>query len=565
MTKQMLGNPKLTVTPIEDIKEGINHIVVDSIQYGNQEMIMEKDVAVPMLDGAVLYVNVIRPNKPGKFPVVMSADTYGKDNKPKITNMGSLWPTLGAIPTSSITPEESPDPGFWVPNDYVVVKVALRGSAKSKGALYPWGLSEAKDYAEVIEWAGQQEWSNGNVGTNGVSYLAVTQWWVASLNPSHLKAMIPWEGLNDMYREIAFHGGIPDTGFYRFWYEGIVARWPETEIEDLKKEQKMHTMFDEYWKGKQADLSAIKVPMFVCASWSTQGLHNRGTFEGFKQASSEDKWLKIHGRKEWESYYARESLEQQKEFFDYYLKGIENDWKDTPKVSYEVRDKFYRGNTKTATNFPLPNTKETALYLDGSDMTLKDLKPEASTKVSYNSEVEGKDEVRFNKVFNEDTELTGNMKLKLWVSAEEADDMDLFVGIKKINKQGEEVNFPDFNHIEHGQVASGWLRVSHRELDTEKSTPLQPWHKHDTELKLAKDEIVPIEIEILPSSTLFKKGEQLQVVVKASEVVKGNSTPGLKTRYEHEETVNKGVHNIYAGDKYDSHLLIPVIKINIVE
>ncbi|WP_425255016.1 CocE/NonD family hydrolase [Mammaliicoccus sciuri] len=560
MTKQMLGNPKLTVTPIEDIKEGINHIVVDSIQYGNQEMIMEKDVAVPMSDGAVLYVNVIRPNKPGKFPVVMSADTYGKDNKPKITNMGSLWPTLGAIPTSSITPEESPDPGFWVPNDYVVVKVALRGSAKSKGALYPWGLSEAKDYAEVIEWAGQQEWSNGNVGTNGVSYLAVTQWWVASLNPSHLKAMIPWEGLNDMYREIAFHGGIPDTGFYRFWYEGIVARWPETEIEDLKKEQKLHTMFDEYWKGKQADLSAIKVPMFVCASWSTQGLHNRGTFEGFKQASSEDKWLKIHGRKEWESYYARESLEQQKEFFDYYLKGIENDWKDTPKVSYEVRDKFYRGNTKTATNFPLPNTKETALYLDGSDMTLKDLKPEASTKVSYNSEVEGKDEVRFNKVFNEDTELTGNMKLKLWVSAEEADDMDLFVGIKKINKQGEEVNFPDFNHIEHGQVASGWLRVSHRELDTEKSTPLQPWHKHETELKLAKDEIVPVEIEILPSSTLFKKGEQLQVVVKASEVVKGNSTPGLKTRYEHEETVNKGVHNIYAGGKYDSHILIPVIN-----
>ncbi len=560
MTKQMLGNPKLTVTSIENIKEGINHIVVDSIQYGNQEMIMEKDVAVPMSDGAVLYVNVIRPNKPGKFPVVMSADTYGKDNKPKITNMGSLWPTLGAIPTSSITPEESPDPGFWVPNDYVVVKVALRGSAKSKGVLYPWGLSEAKDYAEVIEWAGQQEWSNGNVGTNGVSYLAVTQWWVASLNPSHLKAMIPWEGLNDMYREIAFHGGIPDTGFYKFWYEGIVARWPETEIEDLKKEQKLHTMFDEYWKGKQADLSAIKVPMFVCASWSTQGLHNRGTFEGFKQASSEDKWLKIHGRKEWESYYARESLEQQKEFFDYYLKGIENDWKDTPKVSYEVRDKFYRGNTKTATNFPLPNTKETALYLDGSDMTLKDLKPEASTKVSYNSESEGKDEVRFNKVFNEDTELTGNMKLKLWVSAEEADDMDLFVGIKKINKQGEEVNFPDFNHIEHGQVASGWLRVSHRELDSEKSTPLQPWHKHETELKLAKDEIVPVEIEILPSSTLFKKGEQLEVVVKASEVVKGNSTPGLKTRYEHEETVNKGVHNIYAGDKYDSHLLIPVIN-----
>ena len=59
------------------------------------------------------------------------------------------------------------------------------------------------------------------------------------------------------------------------------------------------------------------------------------------------------------------------------------------------------------------------------------------------------------------------MKLKLWVATEEADDMDLFIGIKKINRQGEEVHFPDFNHIENGQVATGWLRVSHRELDIE--------------------------------------------------------------------------------------------------
>lgn len=59
------------------------------------------------------------------------------------------------------------------------------------------------------------------MGTNGVSYLAVTQWWVASLNPPHLKAMIPWEGLNDMYREVAFHGGIPDTGFYRFGFKAF--------------------------------------------------------------------------------------------------------------------------------------------------------------------------------------------------------------------------------------------------------------------------------------------------------------------------------------------------------
>ena len=55
----------------------------------------------------------------------------------------------------------------------------------------------------------------------------------------HLKAMIPWEGLNDMYREVAFHGGIPDTGFYRFWIQGIFARWTDNpNIEDLIQAQK---------------------------------------------------------------------------------------------------------------------------------------------------------------------------------------------------------------------------------------------------------------------------------------------------------------------------------------
>ncbi|MFW3527615.1 CocE/NonD family hydrolase [Staphylococcus caprae] len=557
--KQLLGNPNLEVTHVNEVKSGTNHIVVDSVQYGNQEMIMEKDVKVIMKDGEALYLNIFRPNKEGRFPVVMSADTYGKDNKPKITNMGAKWPTLGNIATSSFTPEESPDPGFWVPNDYVVVKVALRGSSGSNGVLSPWSEREAKDYYEVIEWASQQEWSNGNVGTNGVSYLAVTQWWVASLNPPHLKAMIPWEGLNDMYREIAFHGGIPDTGFYRFWIQGIFARWPKNpNIEDLIKAQSKHPLFDDYWKARQVPLSNIRIPLLTCASWSTQGLHNRGSFEGFKQASSVDKWLYIHGGKEWESYYARENLEKQKSFFDYYLKKEDNDWKDTPRVTYEVRNQFYQGHYREASNFPIPNTQYTSLYLEGEDMSLTHEVPNQTHVTSYHSEKDT-DELRFTHTFSEDTEITGNMNLKLWVSTEETNDMDIFAGIKKLNKQGEEVHFPDFNHIENGQVATGWLRVSHRELDKDKSTIAQPWHKHEQELKIKNGEIVPIEIEILPSSTYFKKGESIVVVIKGNEIIKGNSSPGLSTRYEHHETVNQGIHHVHTGGNYDSQLIIPII------
>lgn len=323
--------------------------------------------------------------------------------------------------------------------------------------------------------------------------------------------------------------------------------------------QQEHPLFDDFWKQRQVPLSQIKTPLLTCASWSTQGLHNRGSFEGFKQAASEEKWLYVHGRKEWESYYARENLECQKSFFDFYLKEENNDWKDTPHVIYEVRDQFYKGEFKSASAFPLPNTEYTPLYLNAENHTLNHAKISSAHVAQYDSEDKRQD-VSFKYTFDKDTELVGNMNLKLWVSTKDSDDMDLFAGIKKLDRRGNEVNFPDFNHIENGQVATGWLRVSHRELDQEKSTIAQPWHKHETELKLSQDEIVPVEIELLPSGTLFKQGETLEVVVKGSEIVIGNSTPGMKTRYEHEETVNKGMHMIYTGGKYDSQLIIPIVN-----
>ena len=66
-------------------------------------------------------------------------------------------------------------------------------------------------------------------------------------------------------------------------------------------------------------LSQIKTPLLTCASWFTQGLHNRGSFEGFKQAASEENGYMCMDVKR-ESYYARENLERQKSFFDCYLK-----------------------------------------------------------------------------------------------------------------------------------------------------------------------------------------------------------------------------------------------------
>jgi uncharacterized protein len=544
---------------------GYNDILVRTVQYGLKRMIFEKDVIVRSRAGGKLFVNVFRPAKEGRFPVVLSADIYG--NHSIFTEVIASLATRGVLDTSPFAAWEAPDPGFWVPNDYVVVKGALRGSSGSDGIMTPLSLGEAEDYYDITEWAGIQPWSNGNVGTNGVSYLAMAQWRVAALNPPHLKAMIAWEGVSDMYREWSFHGGIPETNFSRLWMELQRARHPHAQIEDLTLHEREHPLFDAYWAGKKATLSDIKVPLYAGTSWATQGLHERGTIEGFKQASSAFKWLEIHGRKEWEYYYSRESLERQRRFFDCFLKGIADDWLETPRVRIEVRERFYDGLFRCEAEWPPARTRYVKLFLDATTQRLQPVAVERAGAIGYAATAlpqgDGVGRAIFTTRFEQDTELTGHMKLRLWVSAEGSDDMDLFVGVKKIDRRGAEVHFADYNHTENGHVASGWLRVSHRELDELLSTPHRPWLKHTRLLKLEPGAIVPVDIEILPSSTYFRAGEGLQLVVQGSDIL-GAPTVALPAmhgamRCEHRDSVNRGRHILHAGSNFDSHLLVPLI------
>ena len=360
-----------------EAKPGRNDIVVATMHYGHKRMIFEKDVAIAVRDGTVLYANVFRPPEDGGYPVVVSFDVYGKDTIHVAAAMpaGGAY-TLGQYNASQYAAWEAPDPGFWVPNGYVVVKAAARGTSGSNGRISPMSQMEAEDFHDVIEWCGTQPWSSGAVVTNGVSYLAMAQWRVGQLKPPHLRAMIPWEGVSDLYREWAFHGGIPETSFCPFLDFLIKKTWPGCELDELAVGQKEHPLLDAYWQARHGNLADIEVPLYVCASWSTQGLHNRGTIEGYRQASSPHKWIEIHGRKEWETYFSREALERQLRFCDHFLKGIDNDWLDTPRVRYELRDRFYDGRTKFADAWPLPGTRYVPFHLDAESGKLQRAAPE---------------------------------------------------------------------------------------------------------------------------------------------------------------------------------------------
>ena len=518
-------------------------------------MVIERDVAVAMRDGIKIYIDVFRPADEKSVPPLIAWGPYGKHGH---TNYHEVFPNCGVKPEtqSRYAAFEAPDPGYWVPQGYAVINVDIRGTWYSQGDATYLSPEEAQDYYDLIEWAGTQPWSNGKVGLSGVSYLTSSQWRVAALNPPHLAAINPYEGWTDTYREVVRHGGIPETYFWPY----LPGRWGRstTRVEDLLTEVKEHPFFDAFWASKAADFSTINVPAYVVASWTDQGLHTRGTLEGFKKIASRDKWLEVHGRKKWAYFYEPENVRRQQEFFDSYLKGIPTSVTQWPKVRLEARERFYVGAMKPENEWPISRTQYTKLYLDVKTGSLKRQAVPEEQSYSYDARSEGLGPhgAQFDLAFEKSTELIGHMKLKVWMAPDGADDMDIFVAIQKLDLAGNLVPFAFWTHFDNGPVALGWLRASHRELDETKSTEYQPILAHRRELKIENRTIVPLEIEIWPSGTRFEAGEKLRLIIQGVDVYQ-YPKPTMADR--HEDTVNHGRHVIYAGGKHDSHLLVPVI------
>lgn len=513
------------------------------------DFIVERDVAVTMRDGIRLYVDVVRPHGTAPVPVILSYSPYGKHGPKKFMLGGATGVPAGSV--SPLAVWEGPDPDYFVRHGYAVVNADARGSWHCEGDLTVWSAQEALDGYDLIEWAAAQPWSTGRVGMSGVSYLAIVQWRIAALNPPHLAAINPWEGWNDAYRDRAYHGGIPETNQLRF------TEWSTCfslgRAEDVVEEGKRHPLIDDYWRAKTADLGAIRVPAYVVADWGDHGLHTRGSIEGFKQMASEHKWLEVHGRKKWQYYYQPDSLERLRVFFDHFLKQSSDAVLQWPRVRIEVREGYYQGAMRGEPAWPIASRQLVQLWLDARDGGLHTQPPAEPAQLSYDTATGS---AVFEHRFAQATEITGSMALRLWVSTDVANDADLFVAVQKLDAQGQPVHFTFMAEYDNGPVALGWLRASHRALDAARSTPEQPWHTHTEELPLTPGEPVPLDIEILPSSTLFEAGSTLRVIIQGRDIY---TFPGVRHGQLHERTRNAGQHLLHTGGRFDAHLTIPVI------
>lgn len=506
-------------------------------------LICEQDVPVVLRDGTTIYTDIFRPAGATNIPCIVSWSYYGK----RPGEAMSEWQVMGVPPgtISTMSKFESPDPGYWCHQGYAVANVDPRGTGHSEGDINMFGTQDAKDGYDFIEWIATQSWCSGRVGMGGNSCVAMTQFRVAAQQPPHLTCIAPWEATTDIYRESIFEGGIPALSFNEFIVASLTG---PNKIDDQVAMGRKYPLMNAYWEDKIPDFKKIKIPTYACASYSH--FHLRGSFNAFRKIRSTRKWMRAHREQEWPDLYNPNNIEDLKRFFDRYLKNINNGWEMTPRYRIEVMDAYdcdYQTN-RPEKEFPLARTQYKKLYLNAANLSMEESSIEQEAKVKYDGN-EGV--VNFDMAFAEDTEITGYMKLRLWVEAEGHDDMDLFINIQKTDEEGNWL--PTYILGEPHPGTWGKMRASHRALDEKLSTDFEPVQSHLAEEKLNVGEIVPVDIAIVPSSKIWHKGQKIRVQIAGRYIREGWFEPLAW------DTDNKGNHVIHTGGAYDSFLQIPVI------
>lgn len=552
------------------------------------DILLERDVPIRLRDGVTIYADVFRPVGDEACPALLAWSPYGKEIGGQMLDDVPMRSGVPLSATSGLEKFEGPDPAYWVAHGYAIVNPDKRGAYMSEGNLLYWGHEDALDGCDVIDWIASQKWSNGKVGMTGNSWLTVSQWFIAAERPEHLAAIAPWEGFCDHYRESGTRGGIPAPEFPEMIAETFASA--HGMLEDQPRMIVECPFMCDYWEDKAARVENIEIPAYVVASY-TNSVHTHGSFAGFRRMASKEKWLRVHNTSEWFDYYTPENVEDLRRFFDHYLKGIDNGWEQTPRVRLSVLNP---GGTdivgRAEEDFPLARTQYHKLYLSAADSALLTSLPADQAVSEYQSD-SARHEVTYRYRMERPTEITGYMKLHLWVSAPDHDDMDLAVRVEKLSRDGQPLPDRTGNLI----AATGLMRVSMRQLDEARSTEAEPYYTFTTEQKLKPGEIVPVEIEIWPMGLYFDEGEILQLTVGAYQpanaaipfgsasisvprdgftympgqpvemmTVGGNATQCADPAevVVSPATHNAGRHRIYTGGEYDSYLYVPVIPDN---
>lgn len=342
------------------------------------EVAYEFNVRVPLRDGTSLSTDVYRPDACGRFPVLLIRTPYTKGAAADM-RLGKHWALRG----------------------YVLLIQDVRGRGDSEGRFYPL-INEAQDGFDAQEWAANQSWSSGQVGTLGGSYMGWTQVYAAGLQNAHLGAMIPSVTPTDPNRSFPTAQGVlmPAAVAWLAGVDGhINQNLEELDVLGACRSQPLidmdrrlgrtllvwrdwveHPMNDAYWRAQayQEKLRDVDTPALHVSGWYDDVL--AGTIENFINMTTRSRVREAKKRQRlligpWghainaartlgaidfgpEAIVDLEGIYER--WFDHWLKGIDNGVDTEPRVRLFV---LGRNQWISENQWPIARTQYVKYYL----------------------------------------------------------------------------------------------------------------------------------------------------------------------------------------------------------
>jgi uncharacterized protein len=332
------------------------------------EIVIERNLLIPMKDGASLSADLYRPAGNGKFPALMSFYPYHKDDM------------IGASFEASRR--------YFAERGYAHLLIDFRGLGGSDGVAWEaMHRSEGVDGAQACEWIAGQGWCDGKVGMWGLSYGGISSLKVAAENPPHLKAIIPIQGSANIYADYIAPGGCRSLlGSYGAWGSFMLAmnlmpptntdrdgRWFSVWMDRLEQSVPYvlpwfeHPDYDEYWSSKAVDPATITIPTFIIGGW--RDIFPEGMPALYPHLKGPKKLLMgpwMHGLPDGSPYEAIEFLPEMKRWFDHHVRGEKNGIDKESPVTIHVQNSREGSAWRHEREWPIARAKAHLLFLGSS-------------------------------------------------------------------------------------------------------------------------------------------------------------------------------------------------------
>jgi putative CocE/NonD family hydrolase len=534
---------------------------------------VQKTGYITMADGVKLRYAVELPGARGRFPVAMKYDGYCEGTSPMTCNEGDDAKALLAA-------------------RYAVMGVSIRGTGCSEGRFDLRNPVENRDGAASVSWAARQSWSTGHVGMFGDSFPGLTQPGVAALHPAGLDAIAPWQIVDDVYRDVAYPGGVGNAEFGAFWglgdqpgastsgaLQGAAAGDPrcgQSQIHQATVNPTAnifvagfrHHYIDSYWNSKTvgAAASKITVPAFGCATWQDDEVGSRSTWTLWPRLRPARTWVVAANGYHSMCVTSTPITDELVRFFDRFVKGRHNGFERTPhlRIWHDTTGATDAKPTWVTTSSRWPPATETSrLYLgDGATLTAgppSGAEPAdgyVSPTVSAGTEdgvVAGQHNQLWKQTGAPDgalayttpklahaVELLGPASVNLWLKST-ARDTNLQATVTEVRPDGHEV-----------YVARGWLRASQRKLDRRASTATLPVQQ---DLLSDFQPLVPgkptfMRFAVFPFDYVFRAGSRIRLVI---------DTPSQSGGWNFEPLTDAGVNSILHDSKHPSRIVVGIV------